>query len=282
MSTPIKILLLLLAWLLYTLFVWQGCKEELCLHCDDGNAAGEVTSPAAPEESITRYPIDFQWDNADAFKNEGADDELKALAAGMKDNNILELTGYYYEGEKAPDGFDNMGFARAARLKDMLVAAGIPADRMQTRARAMQVNEDMQKGYFVGYEGDWKVPEQAAQVETVEELDDRIIIRFPSGSTQKVYDKTVDDYLDKLAARIRETGETVTLTGHTDNLGNADGNMKLGQGRADAVKKLLLKKGAPADQITTESKGQTQPTASNDTSEGRDENRRVEVRLNKK
>jgi len=281
MSTPIKILLLLLAWLLYTIFVWQGCKEELCLHCGDGTA-GVVAPLGEPEESITRYPIDFQWDNAEAFKNEGADDELRKLAAGMQGNNILELTGYYFEGEKAPPGFDNMGFARAAKLKDMLVAAGIPADRIQTRARALQGNEDTQKGYFVGYEGNWKLPEQTAQVETVQELDDRIIIRFPSGSTQKVYDKNVDDYLDKLAARVKQTGETVTLTGHTDNVGNADNNMKLGQARADAMKQLLVKKGAPADQITTESKGQTQPTASNDTPEGRHENRRVEVRLNKK
>lgn len=281
MSTPIKILLLLLAWLLYTVLAYRGCKEELCLHCGDGTT-GVVAPPVEQEESATRYPIDFQWKNAEAFKNEGADNELKALAAGMKGNNILEVTGYYYEDEKSPPGYDNMGFARAARLKDMLVAAGVPADRIQTRARAMQGGEDAQKGYFVGYEGNWKVVEQAAEVETVEELDDRIIIRFPSGSVQKEYDKNVDDYLDKLAARIQETGETVTLTGHTDNVGNADGNMKLGQGRADAVKRLLVKKGAPADQITTDSKGQTQPTASNDTPEGRHENRRVEVRLNKK
>lgn len=281
MSTPIKILLLLLAWLLYTVLAYRGCKEELCLHCGDGTT-GVVAPPSVPEESTTRYPIDFQWDNPEVFKNEGGDAELKALAAGLQDNQLLEITGYYYEGEKAPPGFDNMGFARAARLKDMLVAAGIPADRMQTRARAMQGNEDLQKGYFVGYEGNWKEVEQAAEVATVEELDDRIIIRFPSGSTQKEYDKNVDDYLDKLAARIQQTGETVTLTGHTDNVGKADGNMKLGQARADAMKQLLIKKGAPAEQISTESKGQTQPTASNDTPEGRHENRRVEVRLNKK
>lgn len=281
MSTPIKILLLLLAWLLYTVFAYRGCKEELCLHCGDGTA-GVVAPPTGPEESITRYPIDFQWDNAEAFKNEGADAELKALAAGLQNNNMLEVTGYYFEGEKAPPGFDNMGFARAARLKDMLAAAGVPADRIQTRARALQGGEGAQKGYFVGYEGNWKVIEQTAEVKTVEELDDRIIIRFPSGSIQKEYDKNVDDYLAKLAARIKETGETVTLSGHTDNVGKADGNLKLGQGRADAVKRLLVKKGAPADQITTESKGQTQPTASNETPEGRHENRRVEVRLNKK
>ena len=138
MSTPIKILLLLLAWLLYTVFAYRGCKEELCLHCGDGTA-GVVAPPAGPEESITRYPIDFQWDNAEAFKNDGADAELKALAAGLQNNNnVLEVTGYYYEGEKAPPGFDNMGFARAARLKDMLAAAGVPADRIQTRARALQ------------------------------------------------------------------------------------------------------------------------------------------------
>ncbi len=283
MSTSIKILLLLLAWLLYTVLVYRGCKRELCLTCGDGAQSGIVAPPVdSAQASVKRYPIDFQWGNANPFQNDGAEDEIAALKAGLAADNILEVTGYYYEGEPKPQGFENMGFARAEQIKTLLVKAGIPADRIRVRARALDEAPGMREGYFVGYESRWLAPEKKDVVETLQELDDRIIIRFPTGSTQKVYDKTVDDYLDKLADRIKKTGETVTLTGHTDNVGDDAKNMTLGQGRADAVKQILVAKGVKPEQITTASKGETQPVTSNDTEAGRAENRRVELRLNKK
>lgn len=278
MSTPIKILLLLLAWLLYTVFVFRGCKEQLCLTCGDGVSTGVVAPPDEEADTRTRYPIDFLWEKAEPFKNEGADDQIKSILADLNDNNILEVTGYYFEGEASPGEFENLGFARADQIKRMLIAAGIPAGRIQVRARAMQESEGVRDNYFVGYESRWLEPEQKV-VETVQELDDRIIIRFPVGSTQMTYDKNVDDYLDQLAERVKKTGETITLTGHTDNTGTVDGNQKLGQERAQAIKRILTGKGVIAGQVQTDSKGQTQPVTTNDTEEGRRENRRVEVRL---
>ena len=49
-----------------------------------------------------------------------------------------------------------------------------------------------------------------------------------------------------------------------------------------AIKNILVKKGVDANLIQTNSKGESQPQASNETAQGRHENRRVEVRLNKK
>ena len=90
------------------------------------------------------------------------------------------------------------------------------------------------------------------------------------------------DYLDRLAERIKQTGETVTLTGHTDNVGEPEPNFKLGADRSEKIKANLVKLGVNPDQVQTSSKGETQPRATNDTEEGRYENRRVEVRLIKK
>ncbi len=280
MSTPIKILLLLLAWLLYTVFVYRGCKEQLCLTCGDGATSGVATPPSDTMEAV-RYPIDFRWGDAAAYQNEGAEGQIKGIAAGQTNDNLLEITGYYYEGESRPRGFDNLGFARAEQIKALLIKSGIPADRIRIRARAMEEAEGVRDNFFVGYESRWIEPEKKEVVETVQELADRIIIRFPTGSTQGRYDKAVTDYFDQLAARVKTTGETITLTGHTDNVGDPARNMTLGQGRADAVKAILLKKGVKPEQITTSSKGQTQPVTTNDTDKGRAENRRVEVRLNK-
>jgi len=66
------------------------------------------------------------------------------------------------------------------------------------------------------------------------------------------------------------------IGGHTDNTGNADHNLTLSQQRADAVKEQLVKMGIDASRLTTKGYGDTKPIDTNDTPEGRANNRRVE------
>ncbi len=73
--------------------------------------------------------------------------------------------------------------------------------------------------------------------------------------------------------------KTLTLTGHTDNIGNLPFNKKLGMLRAIAMKKLLVGSGVDANRITIKSEGQAKPIASNETEEGRQKNRRVELEI---
>jgi len=67
------------------------------------------------------------------------------------------------------------------------------------------------------------------------------------------------------------------IDGHTDSIGAEDYNMGLGQRRAEAVKGYLVSKGVSANRLTARSFGETRPVASNDTEEGRQANRRVEL-----
>jgi len=68
----------------------------------------------------------------------------------------------------------------------------------------------------------------------------------------------------------------VEIQGHTDNVGKHDYNMKLSQARANAVKQWLVNAGISASRITTKGFSYDQPKASNDTAEGRQQNRRIE------
>jgi len=67
------------------------------------------------------------------------------------------------------------------------------------------------------------------------------------------------------------------LEGHTDSTGPSDMNYKLSQNRVIAVRDYFIKNGIPSSSLITEAFGETQPTASNATIEGRRKNRRVEV-----
>ena len=68
----------------------------------------------------------------------------------------------------------------------------------------------------------------------------------------------------------------IRITGHTDNVGSDRANQKLSEGRANSVRDNLIKRGISADRIEAEGKGETQPITTNDTEEGRAQNRRVE------
>jgi len=71
------------------------------------------------------------------------------------------------------------------------------------------------------------------------------------------------------------------IGGHTDNVGDAAANKKLSSQRANSVKERFVKEGVTADRMTAVGYGEEKPVASNDTVEGRDENRRIEVNLSK-
>ncbi len=68
----------------------------------------------------------------------------------------------------------------------------------------------------------------------------------------------------------------VRVEGHTDNTGNDDVNTTLSQGRAEAVRDYLVKKGVAADRLEAKGYGPSRPAADNATPEGREKNRRVE------
>lgn len=68
----------------------------------------------------------------------------------------------------------------------------------------------------------------------------------------------------------------VEIRGYTDNTGDAKKNVKLSQGRADAVKSWLVKRGVPTARIKAKGYGSADPVATNATQEGRAQNRRIE------
>lgn len=73
--------------------------------------------------------------------------------------------------------------------------------------------------------------------------------------------------------------ESIAVEGHTDNTGSAAVNQRISQQRADAVKQELVKNGLDADKINAKGYSYDKPVATNDTVEGRAQNRRVEIHI---
>jgi OmpA-OmpF porin, OOP family len=86
--------------------------------------------------------------------------------------------------------------------------------------------------------------------------------------------------LDEVVAMMKENSKVVIqLEGHTDNVGNAEKNLKLSQDRVDEVKKYLVSKGISKGRVQTKAFGGSQPISTDRTEEARSLNRRVEMRV---
>jgi outer membrane protein OmpA-like peptidoglycan-associated protein len=115
----------------------------------------------------------------------------------------------------------------------------------------------------------------------MEEVEDRMVIHFPYNSIRKEDNSAIDDYLNRLAAELNSSGGSVTISGHTDFVGESKDNIRFGSLRANSIRNILIKKGVAAKQIKTRSYGESKAIATNDTPWGRYRNRRVEIRINK-
>ena len=87
--------------------------------------------------------------------------------------------------------------------------------------------------------------------------------------------------LDEIALKMRQNSQLrAMLTGHTDDRGSEEVNERTGQRRADAVKAYLVDEQNVAEsRIEAGSAGETMPAADNETAQGREDNRRVEIEL---
>lgn len=87
--------------------------------------------------------------------------------------------------------------------------------------------------------------------------------------------------LNKLVAFLNKYPDrTVEIQGYTDSVGSEDYNLGLSQRRADSVRSYLVGQGIGSGRLVASGKGMSSPVAGNDTSSGRQQNRRVEVIIN--
>ena len=133
-----------------------------------------------------------------------------------------------------------------------------------------------------------KVVEKVVEKEVVKEVEaEPIILKEPTERVVLAADALFDfdksfvraegkAMLRELAHRL-QPDDRLKVTGHTDWIGSDAYNMKLSERRANSVKDVLVSYGIAPSQIETDWKGEREPIATNETDEGRQANRRVEI-----
>lgn len=102
-------------------------------------------------------------------------------------------------------------------------------------------------------------------------------VKFPVNRHE--LSKEAQEQLDAFAERLKAENKNVYLEiqGHTDATGPDEYNLRLGEARAEAVRRYLNKQGVALNRMSTISYGKAEPVESNKTREGRSKNRRVVV-----
>ncbi|KXK40514.1 MAG: OmpA/MotB domain-containing protein [Bacteroidetes bacterium OLB9] len=255
----ILLLFLILGWLFYK-------DHKTCCSGENGTSA----AVSVQVEQQRTGPLLFKPNDSTPILGESwpaMRDSLLRLAAN---GDTLEITGWYFPNSSPPETED-IGRARANAIRALFPE--IPNDRVKISIKAAQYDgtngEAVEAASF----------SFRAKTSGVIETDDMATIYFPYNSDAKLNNAEVETYLDKVAQRVKASGEKIQLTGHTDDVGPDDTNMRLGQRRADIIKQYLLSKGVPASQIMADSKGESAPIGDNTSEEGRAKNRRTELRI---
>ncbi len=274
MSDLLKGIIGLVLWFFLTFGMYKHCRPSAnSLPFCGGSAEKAVAAPVTVTEA-KRFPLDFQWSNATSNTNEGFEAMKASILEGATDNNILEITGNFYDGEENTTSYEDLGLARAHQIKELLQEE-LPDARFKLSSNKLDALAEARTDYFESASFNWLEGERGP----VEILEDRAIIRFPYNSVQKEVDPKIDAYLEGLATQLKENGGNVRLTGHTDDQGSSSRNETLAHRRAKMIRDILRAKGVKRSQIKTFTEGESSPISSNDTEEGRRDNRRVEVQV---
>lgn len=131
-----------------------------------------------------------------------------------------------------------------------------------------------------------KMDKQAKEIENrvpgakVERVGEGIVVEFSEkilfGYDRSDLSASAEGNLDKLVSVLKEYPDTnIEVQGHTDSKGSDSYNQGLSQRRASAVATYLRNRGVSSSRITTKGYGESAPVATNDTDDGRAQNRRV-------
>jgi outer membrane protein OmpA-like peptidoglycan-associated protein len=137
--------------------------------------------------------------------------------------------------------------------------------------------------YMDKQERDLRARTAGTDVEVTRQGDD-LLLNIPSGINFAYDSATVaprfQRTLDQVAGVLDEYDQTyIDVYGHTDSTGSDAYNQSLSERRAGSVASYLSSRGVQSARIGTRGFGETQPIASNETEDGRAENRRVEIKI---
>ena len=192
-------------------------------------------------------------------------------------NTELHITSIYSPAENIES--PNYGMKRGKKVKELLVAVGVPAERIVIKARIMPISFSANNTYDNAISFLFQ-PLNVARLETAKKEIPESTTIYPQFSTSGVLkSKVLESTLEEIKIALENNPDAqVTIIGHTDNVGNATDNYDRGLEFARQVRWYFINKGRlDRKQIRAISKGESEPVDTNKSERGRNANQRIEI-----
>lgn len=210
-----------------------------------------------------KIAIDFGWGNRKKKAEEAARAAELAAAQAREDSIAAAM---------AQARADSIAAVEQARMDSIAAVERARQAAEQARLDSIAAEKARQ---------DSIAAERAARIAALKAKGETVTVHFDSAGEDVKFKDGERDIIDEISAVMAvDPSMKIVITGHTDNTGDAEQNLKVwGIKRAEALKAYMVSMGVPSDQIRCESKGQTEPVADNATRDGRAQNRRANIRF---
>ena len=227
-----------------------------------------------------KIAVDFGWGNRRAELEEKARlaDELAAAQEKARLDSIAQAEA------RAKAVADSIAHAKAEQaLRDSLAAANAQNKAVADSIAAANAKAKAHADSIAAAEAEQArhAAERAAFIAGLKAKGESVNVHFDTGGDALKFNEGEQAVVDDIAEAMKaDASLKIVITGHTDNTGNADQNLRVwGMKRAESLRNYLVDKGVSSDRIHCESKGQLEPIADNATREGRAKNRRANIRF---
>lgn len=250
-------ILMFAAWLGISIN-WYVCGiKELC---DDKDQSTSEQPAIEAKEATGNYVFFPESDdpivNDQSYKTR---DSLLELIQ-QKPDAKLEIVGLYYSNEQK----ENVGINRAKNVYSKMFQ-NVDSSKILFDSQAKQ-GEDMQSGTL--FKG------------VLFDVQKQFILNFANNQFKTELQNEKIQELKKLIARSKKHSKIIIIEGHTDNVGSDNYNLRLSKKRAEWIKKEILNYGVDSKNIKIQAKGKKYPISTNDTEEGKQQNRRIKIIMN--
>lgn len=213
-------------WWTYTCHIKGTC-------CDDHSS---FRVSVVSGEQFGDIPLGFRWSEAEMLHGPGLEAWIEALTAALNDEEELLITGQFFRDEGSIAGWSNLGLARAEAVADIL-SKYLPLSRLHTASEIVELTGDFKEGIFTGFQ-----ITKFSHHTIIEEYDDKIFIRFPSGAPDQRHVSEIQPSIEHLRDRVAQGGAAIRISGSKAIL----------EQYAEALMEMLAVAGVPAEGITLE------------------------------
>ncbi len=227
---------------------------------------GIISHKNSAEIIVPESSIDFKY-KINTYLIEHPNKEVQIISVYSPDENM-----------ETP----NLGVQRGNKVKQILVQTGVPSEKIVVKPVIKDILFTENKEFNDGFSFYFKPWDQDRVEEFEENIPESTTVYPKFSETGIIVNNNLRNLLEEVkTAHLKNPEMTIAVIGHTDNVGNANDNYRMGLQYARQVRWYLISKGNIAkSSIKAISRGETDPIDTNSSKRGRNSNRRIEIVYN--